>query len=77
MQLFTMKQRFVIWSSTFGTIGVFGLIGWGLDKLFDTRPIIFVLGVLLSFPFSLFIAIRRLQPVIEADVKRIEKELQE
>lgn len=77
MKLFTWKQRFTIWSTAVGSLIIFGLIGFGLDQLFGTYPIIFVILLLGSFPVALMLTIRRLQPVIQADLKRLEKEITE
>jgi len=73
--MFTLKQRFTIWSTALGSLLVFGFIGWGLDRLFNSWPIIFVIAILLSFPVAIAVVIKRLQPVIKADLERLEKEM--
>ncbi len=67
----------VIWTTAIGSLLVFGAMGYGLDALFGTWPIIFVIALLLSFPVAIAVVIKRLQPIIKKDLARLEKEIKE
>jgi ATP synthase protein I len=43
-----MGEAWTALSTIIAGIGVWGAIGYGLDKLFGTRPVLFVIGVLVG-----------------------------
>lgn len=51
------KARGVIISAVLGALVIFGGIGWLADLWLGTRPKLFLLAILLSFPISNILAI--------------------
>jgi ATP synthase protein I len=43
-----MGEAWTVLSTLIAGIGVWGAVGYGLDALFGTKPVIFVIGVLIG-----------------------------
>jgi ATP synthase protein I len=43
-----MGEAWTVLSTLIAGIGIWGAVGYGLDALFGTRPVIFVIGVLIG-----------------------------
>lgn len=52
MRLFTWKHRMQVQLITWSTIIVFGLIGFGIDRLLNTNPLFLILMLIISFPVN-------------------------
>lgn len=54
MKIFTWKQRVIVFFTTIAVISVFALIGYAIGTWVDNVALLVMLGVLVSYPFSLF-----------------------
>lgn len=50
-----MGEAWTVLSTLIAGIGVWGAAGYGLDALFGTRPVIFVIGVLVGHFAAVYI----------------------
>lgn len=48
-------------------IGVFVLLGFGLDALFNTKPWLLIVCVVVSFPITQFVVIKKVRKDIKKD----------
>ncbi len=65
MRVFTWRQRFVTLSTTLAVIGFFALIAYGLTRIFNWPNSVIMVAVLLSFPVSQLIIVRRMKAHIK------------
>ena len=54
---------------TIGTISVFALAGYALDSWLETRPWMLVTAVLISFPVTQILLIRKMKKFAEEETK--------
>lgn len=54
MTFFTWKHRAIVLSLSLAVIGFFVLIGYLIGKATDNLALFIMLGVIISYPFSLF-----------------------
>jgi len=55
----TSKRLQMVFVANVSTVLIFGLIGYGLDKLFETKSVFLMSLILISFPVSIFVVIKK------------------
>lgn len=66
MRLFTWRRRIIVIGTTVGLIAAFGLVGYGADLLFHSKPIGTLIGFFLSFPAAQVLMVK----LLKADIKQ-------
>jgi len=74
MELFTWKHRIISVSVTILVIGLFALVGYVIGRLVDNIPLLVMVSVLVSYPFSLWVLSKALKKHHEARQKEAAKE---
>lgn len=54
MKIFTWKQRVLVFVTTILVVSVFALVGYIIGRVVDNIPLLIMISVLVSYPFSLF-----------------------
>jgi lipoprotein signal peptidase len=75
MRIFTWKQRGIVWTSIIASLLLFGGIGRLLDAASKTYPLFFIIFLLASAPFAMWLTVRRLKPIIEDDLTKIQHDM--
>lgn len=66
MRVFTWRQRIVTLGTTLATIGVFALVAYVLTRIFHWSNGIILIAVVLSFPVTQWVLVRRMKAHIRA-----------
>lgn len=69
MRIFTWRQRAIVFVTTAATILVFLLLGAGIDRVLDSRPIGLVIGLLVSYPVTQWFVVKRMKKQIDREQK--------
>jgi F0F1-type ATP synthase assembly protein I len=67
MRIFTWRQRAIVFVTTSLSIGTFLLLGYGFDEIVGTRPIGFVIGLVVSYPVTQMLVVRRMKKQIDKE----------
>ena len=58
---------------TLASIAIFGAIGYQLDKTFGTEPVILIVAVVISYPFTQILLFRKIKGFAREKIEKAKK----